>query len=147
MGLSAAGVSNFMAQFLPSASTAPAFVASANFPTDNDNTQAGTGAVDFGEDRVYALCSNNGLMALELVPPPPPVPAAATVLGVTLLEGQGALVRWSGEAGAIYTLQTSTNLTDWTDLQDVGSVTAIYELLDPSAAGGACFYRVRTATP
>lgn len=133
---------------LPSASTAPAFVASANFPTDNDNTQAGTGAVDFGEDRVYALCSNNGLMALELVPPPPPVLAAATVLGVTLLEGQGALVRWSGEAGAIYTLQTSTNLTDWTDLQDVGSVTAIYELLDPSALnGGACFYRVRTATP
>ena len=46
----------------------PAFIASTNFLTDNDNTGTGTGAVDFGEDRVFALGANNGLLALQILP-------------------------------------------------------------------------------
>ncbi len=49
----------------------PAFITSTNFPTDNDNSVSGTGAVDFGADRVYALCSNNGIIAMQLTHPAP----------------------------------------------------------------------------
>ena len=46
----------------------PAFITATNFATDNDNTYSGTGSVDFGGDRVYALGSNNGLLALQILP-------------------------------------------------------------------------------
>ncbi len=39
------------------------------FPTDNANANA-VGAVDFGGDRVFALDCNNGIIALQLLPPP-----------------------------------------------------------------------------
>jgi hypothetical protein len=47
---------------------APALVATNAFATDNDNSGTGTGAVDFGGTIVYALCANNGLMALQITP-------------------------------------------------------------------------------
>jgi hypothetical protein len=46
----------------------PVLIATNAFPTDNDNTGTGTGAVDFGADRVYALCANNGIIALQITP-------------------------------------------------------------------------------
>lgn len=46
----------------------PVFIASTNFPADNDNSGTGTGAVDFGGDRVYALCANSGIVAMQIVP-------------------------------------------------------------------------------
>ena len=49
----------------------PVFLTATNFASDNDNTGSGTGAVDFGDDRVYALGANNGLVALQLIPPRP----------------------------------------------------------------------------
>jgi hypothetical protein len=49
------------------ASQTPTFIASTNFPSDNDNTGTGTGAVDFGEDRVYALGANNGIVAMQIL--------------------------------------------------------------------------------
>jgi len=64
----------------------PVFITSTNFATDNDNSYSGTGAVDFGGDRVYALSSNNGLLAMQIVPKtvvtPPTIvthPASQTV--------------------------------------------------------------------
>ena len=48
---------------------APALIATNAFATDNDNSGTGTGSVDFGATTVYALCANNGLMALQIVPP------------------------------------------------------------------------------
>ncbi len=52
----------------------PVLIATSAFPTDNDNSGTGTGAVDFGGERIYALCANNGLLALQLVPPSGDVP-------------------------------------------------------------------------
>jgi hypothetical protein len=46
----------------------PVLITSTNFATDNENTYSGTGAVDFGGDRVYALSSNNGLLAMQIIP-------------------------------------------------------------------------------
>jgi hypothetical protein len=45
---------------------APALVATNAFATDNDNSSTGTGSVDFGPYTVYALCANNGLIALQI---------------------------------------------------------------------------------
>lgn len=39
------------------------------FPTDNENSNL-TGAVDFHNDRVFALDSNNGILALRVLPRP-----------------------------------------------------------------------------
>ena len=51
----------------------PVILDQENFLSDNDNLN-GTGSVDFGRDRVYALDSNNGILAMKisLAPPPPP---------------------------------------------------------------------------
>ncbi len=48
------------------APAAPVLLATNLFPADNDNTGTGTGAVDISGDRVYALDSNNGLLALQI---------------------------------------------------------------------------------
>ncbi len=48
-------------------------LASRVFPTNNDNIER-TGAVVFGGDVVYALDTNNGIMAYEMTLPPEPEP-------------------------------------------------------------------------
>jgi uncharacterized lipoprotein YddW (UPF0748 family) len=67
----------------------PAFITSTNFATDNDDTYAGTGAVDFGGDRVYALCSNNGLLAMQIIPAGGGTPPAITTQPQPLTVNQG----------------------------------------------------------
>lgn len=57
---------------------APVLLGTASFATDNDNTQTGTGAVDFSNARVFALGANNGLIALEIQCAIPPAPPAIT---------------------------------------------------------------------
>lgn len=47
---------------------APSVIESNDFPTDNPNSN-GTGAVDFGDDQVFALDSNNGILAMSILPP------------------------------------------------------------------------------
>ena len=53
---------------LPS-SGAPTLIGTNPFASDNANANA-TGAVDFAGDRVFALDSNNGLLAVQILPPP-----------------------------------------------------------------------------
>lgn len=70
----------------------PVLLGSANFATDNDNTGTGTGAVDFGNGRIYALGANNGLLALEIqcaVPPVAPV-ITSQPQNQTVLQGGNA---------------------------------------------------------
>lgn len=70
--------------------TPPSFVASANFLTDNDNTGTGTGAVDFGGDRVYALGANNGLIAMQLIPAVTPPSITGHPQSLTVIQGSNA---------------------------------------------------------
>ena len=58
---------NFQLHDLPPVG-APALVETNAFPTDNPNSN-GTGAVDFGDDHVFALDSNNGIIAMQVLPP------------------------------------------------------------------------------
>jgi uncharacterized lipoprotein YddW (UPF0748 family) len=50
---------------------APSLIETNAFPTDNPNGN-GVGAVDFGGDRVFALNCQNGIIALQILPPPVP---------------------------------------------------------------------------
>jgi hypothetical protein len=85
------------------------------FATDNDNL-FGTGAVDFGAGRVYALDSNNGLVAYTLgAIPPPPVLARINILR----DGGSVTLTWDGN----YILQSTTNLPVGTNFTDVVGAT------------------------
>lgn len=68
----------------------PTFIASTNFPTDNDNTASGTGAVDFHNDRVYALGANNGILAMQILPAATPPDITTHPASQTKVAGQSA---------------------------------------------------------
>ena len=75
---------------LTPASGTPAFIGATNFPADNDNSGTGTGSVDFGGDRVYALCANNGILALQIVPQVTPAGIAAPPQSQSVKAGSDA---------------------------------------------------------
>ena len=76
---------------LTPASGTPAFITSTNFPTDNENSGSGTGAVDFSPDCLYALCANNGILALQILPVATPPTITAQPQGETVNAGQGII--------------------------------------------------------
>jgi hypothetical protein len=94
------------------------------FKTDNPNAN-GTGALVLFGGYLYALDSNNGLMALRFAPQ----------LYYTV-NGNQITFSWSGA----YVLQSRNNLTGggWTDLSSSGSYTAII-----GGPGAQSFYRLR----
>lgn len=65
--------------------SAPVLLDTVAFPTDAVNGN-GVGSVSFGDGVVYALATNNGIIAYEIVPEP-------TALGLLALAGMGALAR------------------------------------------------------
>ncbi len=83
------GGNSFRLYHLVPTNSAPGFITSTNFATDNDNSYSGTGAVDFGGDRVYALSSNNGLLAMQLVPPAALIPPSIVTHPVSQTVNQG----------------------------------------------------------
>ncbi len=85
----------------------PILIGSTNFPANNPNTHTGAGSVSFGTNTVYALDSNNGLMALRILPPTAPV-----IEEMGLSASQTVLMRGRGSPG-YYTVETSTTLTNW----------------------------------
>jgi hypothetical protein len=95
----------------------------------------GTGSVDFGDDKLFALDTNSGLRAYEITAGTPAGPA--TLGSPALVNGQ---IRFdvSGTPGASYVVQKAAAVTGpWTDLQ---TVTAPATVTD-AAAGAAAFYR------
>jgi uncharacterized lipoprotein YddW (UPF0748 family) len=128
---------NFQLYDLPT-SGSPSLVETNAFPTDNPNSNL-TGSVDFGGDRVFALDSNNGILALQLLSPAP----AEFVLIDRLPSGQVHLI-WSGHPVFSYNLQTSSNLLFWSDLAHVAGSNGVFQFYDPSATNQPRrFYRTR----
>ena len=74
------------------------------FPADNENVNA-TGAIDFGDGKVFALDSNNGIIALTLgaIPPPPAPPGRIDIVR----NGAAVILTWTNT----FTLQSATNVT------------------------------------
>lgn len=99
---------------LANLSPGPVLLSSTNTPTDNDNALF-MGAVDFGGGMMFALDSNNGLIAYNIVPSSDPVPpsivlqpAPATVFAgstATLVSSAAGTAplryQWHGAAGPI----------------------------------------------
>ncbi len=69
-GINISSLNHLRLYEIPDAPAAPVLVTTNLFPADNDNTAAGTGAVDFGGNRLFALDSNNGLLAMAIATPP-----------------------------------------------------------------------------
>lgn len=136
-GVSLETPDNFQLYQLPPGG-APGLIETNAFPTDNANGN-GTGAVDFGGDRVFALDSNNGILALQLLSPTP----AEFVLIDYLPNGQVQLV-WNGHPVFSYTLQTSSNLLFWTDLTSVTGSNGVFQFIDTTTTNQPQrFYRTR----
>lgn len=136
-GVSLETPDNFQLYQLPP-SGSPSLIETNAFPADNANAN-GTGAVDFGGDRVFALDSNNGLLALQLLSPTP----AEFVLIDRLPGGQVHLV-WNGHPVFSYTLQSSSNLLFWTDLTNVTGSNGVFQYFDASGSNQPQrFYRTR----
>jgi hypothetical protein len=76
---------NFQLYDLPAVGS-PGVLQTNDFPTDNDNSN-GTGAVDFGGNRVYALDSNNGILAMDILPPTSPPQITQQPSSLSVLSG------------------------------------------------------------
>lgn len=97
------------------------------FATSNTNAN-GVGSVAFGNDprRLYALNTNNGLVAFDLGEfDPQAVPT--TITGIALDQDNNAVVTLSGSPGAEVTIEFSGNLVNWG--------TPVTVTLDQSGAG------------
>lgn len=79
---------------------------------DNPNIN-GTGQADFGGGMLFVLNSNNGITAYTVKKPTPSMPATLTDAKVV---GSNFEFVVNGQAGAVYQLQSSNNLKDWTDI-------------------------------
>ncbi len=118
------------------------------FPTDNTNGN-GTGTIDFGNGRVYALDTNNGLLAMNVTyTPVQPVPAVIEALEYVPAAGGNILrFRLLGEPGRSYRIEASTSLTtsSWTgaDLVTLTESSQPVEISLPEDTD-AVFYRVVT---
>ena len=65
----------------------PFLIATNPFPSDFDNTGTFSGSVDFSADRIYALCGNNGIIALQITPVAAPLSFALQPMDQTVNQG------------------------------------------------------------
>lgn len=82
---------------------------------DNPNIN-GTGQADFGGGMLFVLNSNNGITAYTVKKPTPPTPAVLTNVKLT---GETLEFEVTGRAGAVYKLESSSNLIDWSEVPGV----------------------------
>ena len=118
----------------------PVLIATNAFATDNDNSGTGTGSVDFGPGTVYALCANNGLMALQIVPPP----QAGRFDWIAVLTDGAVQMGMSGTPDASYVLEYTSDWAGWATLGTLSSTNGLFQYTDPSASNSSQrFYRLR----
>jgi hypothetical protein len=108
------------------------------FPTDNANLD-GAGQVDFGGGRVYALDSNNGLVAYELMKAAQP----PTLSEPKLLAAGEFSITLAGNAGVTYAIEASSDLSAWTEVasQTLGAPTTTMSV--PTGGAPWRFYRAK----
>lgn len=104
---------------------APVLIAQTNFATANTNA-FGVGAVDFGNDRVYALDSNNGILAMKIIPTVAPVFFEKIV---QFVDGR-VQINGSGNPGSTNSIQRSTDLLNWTTLTTFLNTNGSWQIVD-----------------
>jgi hypothetical protein len=105
------------------------------FPTDNPNIN-GTGAADFGGDMLFALDSNNGIMAFTVKKPSSPA-----TLATPRVHGANFEFTVQGAAGVTYDVQGSTDLKDWSVLSGVSGGGPSFVASIPMAGQAYRFFR------
>ena len=85
------------------------------FATDNANGN-GTGSADFGDDRLYVLDTNNGILALRLAGPGTTPPTQFTNVRRS---GGNIAFTIASRANSSVRLQSTTDFSSWTDGQTV----------------------------
>ncbi len=111
----------------------PLFIASYNFPVNQQPNANGCGRIIFSGDRVYALDSNNGLVAFRLVP----------VLHITT-DSVNVILSWSAETPG-YTLMAGNSLqtrNTWTSL-GTGTLVGNQYFVTNALASGNLFYQLK----
>lgn len=138
-GVSLETPDNFQLYDLP-LNGSPGLIETNAFPADNPNSN-GTGAVDFGGSHVFALDSNNGLIALRLLAP---ASAPGEFQFIQRLPDGRVHLIWSGDANFNYGLESSSNLWFWSELAQVVSSNGVFEFLDAATTNQPQrFYRTR----
>ncbi|MFN7138541.1 MAG: family 10 glycosylhydrolase [Limisphaerales bacterium] len=117
------------------ASHPPRLIASEPFATDNANANW-VGSVAFGDDRVYALDTNNGLIALRLLPQGP-----IRFHSVSLLPGNQISVTTDTSTHE-HKVQASADLIQWIDIGSVVPHDGSFSFSDPGAGMQQRFYRL-----
>ena len=111
------------------------------FPTDNNNGN-GTGSIDFAGDRLYALASNNGILALQLNPPAPGGDPAE--LANPELAGETFSFTLTGSPNTDYEIEGSSDFESWTDLTTVTTDASGSAQVSDNPLGPYRFYRAVT---
>ena len=109
------------------------------FATDNININ-GTGSADFGNDRLYVLDTNNGLLALKLNAVEDPDAVAAT-FGSVSGSGTSLTFTLSGTAGANYRIESTTDFEQWSPVQTVQIEPDGSNTVTLNTSGNFRFYR------
>lgn len=104
----------------------------------------GTGSVDFGGNMLFALDTNNGILAFDISTTA--APGRATLAGLSRAANGSVTLSVSGTVGATYALEATNDLSgtpQWTKVSDVTiGATGTEPVTDANAAGqGARFYR------
>lgn len=129
---------NFQLYDLSDLSQPPVMVHQELFPTDNANLN-GTGQVDFGGGRVYAMDSNNGIVAYELKKPVVP----PTLSGAKMLAAGQFSFTLTGSVGATYVIESSTDLGTWTEVATQTLTATTWTFTAPAGGAPYKFYRAK----
>lgn len=118
--------------------TAPLLLSSWVIPGGNDNN-FGLGAVAFGGNKLYALDTNNGLLAFKVL-----FPGGATALAATRT-GAAVVLSWPATARG-FSAQARSNLTAsaaWQSVLDQVLLSGSQFVVTQNVAGAAGFYRLK----
>ncbi len=94
-------------------SQSPVLLGQVLFPVKNENLN-GTGAVDFGPGRLYALDSNNGIIALQVKKASATSPKAPIFNVPPMATGGSLQLTLATENGRSYVFESSPDLKTWT---------------------------------
>lgn len=122
---------------LSNPTNSPLLLASWSFPGASDNN-FGLGAITFGGNRLYALDTNNGLLAFKII-----FPGGATALNASH-NGASVVLSWPASARGFF-LEKRPNLspaTSWQSGFDLVTVTPTQLVVTQATAAAAIFYRL-----
>ena len=109
------------------------------FPTDNLNGNR-VGAADMGNNRIYGLDTNNGLVVMNINYTLPVAP----VLTNPSLTGNTFSFTLTGVAGATYLIQNSPDMASWNDDGTVTLNVGTSAVVSRTVTDGRYFFRAKT---